>query len=285
MILGRDEVVRRIRSAGLHRVEQTIEGLVLDSIRISTEPSSGEPLGVSKLGGTPDLPVGEEWPAHQGSPLAFIGQFRMDETTRYDTEKLLPRAGMMWFFYDAKEQPWGDSAERGGWRAIYRDVDAAALRRAEPPEALPEECRFVPCRARFSPESTLPAYESYGIQALGLDGDEVEAYTELVGGLGGDDTGRHRLLGHPDVIQNEMETQCEQASRAPYYSYFEEGRRPAKLAELAERGRQWRLLLQIDSDDAVGTQWGDIGRIYYWARADSVRELNLDDVWLVLQCY
>src|SRR6266571_4078993 len=274
MIASRDEVVRRIRGADLDRVEQAIGRLILDSIRISTEPYGAGPVGSSKLGGAPDLPVGEAWPALSGRPLAFIAQFRMDEASRYDSERLLPREGMMWFFYDANEQPWGEPAERGGWRAIYRNVNMSALEEAELPAALPEECRFVPRRAQFSPESTLRAYESYDIQALELDEDEVEAYTELVGGLGGDDTGRHRLLGHPDVIQNEMETQCEQASRAPYYMYSEEGQRPAKLAELAERARQWRLLLQIDSEDAAGMQWGDVGRLYYWGRADSLREMN-----------
>ena len=285
LIANRSKVIRRIRAAGLGRVEQAIEGLILDSIRVSTKPLDMEPLGASKMGGVPDLPAEEGWPDRAGRPLAFIAQFRMHEVVPHDPEKVVPLDGTMWFFYDAEGQPWGDSMDRGGWTVLYRGVQESALERAEPPTGLPESCRFAPRLAQFSPEATLPPFESSSVQALDLDDDEAEAYTELVGGLGGEDIGRHRLLGHPDAIQGEMEAQCEQESRAPYYSYFAGGEKAAKLAELAERARKWRLLFQVDSDENTGMQWGDSGRLYYWVRGDSLRAKSLDDVWLVLQCY
>jgi len=47
---------------------------------------------------------------------------------------------------------------------------------------------------------------------------------------------------------------------------------------------EWRLLLQIDSDERSKMMWGDVGRIYYWIRNSDLREGLWDRVWLVLQC-
>jgi uncharacterized protein YwqG len=28
----------------------------------------------------------------------------------------------------------------------------------------------------------------------------------------------------------------------------------------------WRLLLQLDTDDAAGMKWGDVGTLYFWIK-------------------
>jgi uncharacterized protein YwqG len=53
---------------------------------------------------------------------------------------------------------------------------------------------------------------------------------------------------------------------------------------LAAGAIDWVLLLQIDSDDATGMYWGDLGRIYVWIRKDDLRHGRFDAAWLVLQC-
>ena len=47
----------------------------------------------------------------------------------------------------------------------------------------------------------------------------------------------------------------------------------------------WQLLLQIDSDDSLGTMWGDAGRIYFWIREQDLKNRDFAKVLLVLQCY
>jgi uncharacterized protein YwqG len=47
---------------------------------------------------------------------------------------------------------------------------------------------------------------------------------------------------------------------------------------------EWRLLLQIDSEQDAGMLWGDVGRIYYWIRARDLAARHLDQAWLILQC-
>lgn len=279
----REEIVENIRAAGLSRVQHALEKALRGAIRITSTPApSVVEVGASRIGGMPDLPADENWPERAGKPLAFLAQFRMPDVAPYDTARLLPHSGMMYFFYDAEEQPWGSSDEGDGWKVIHREGER--LEQREPPTNLPEACRFAPRAVRLSTETTLPDNDSQFVQGLDLNEEEAEAYTELLGELGGGESGRHRFLGHPDVIQNPMEDECERESRDPYYSIFPEGQREARMAELAERAREWRLLFQLDTDDDAGMMWGDVGRLYFWIREDSLRAQRWDDVWLILQC-
>jgi uncharacterized protein YwqG len=44
------------------------------------------------------------------------------------------------------------------------------------------------------------------------------------------------------------------------------------------------LLLQIDSDDALGSVWGDLGRVYFWIRDQDLAARRFDRIWHVMQC-
>jgi uncharacterized protein YwqG len=55
-------------------------------------------------------------------------------------------------------------------------------------------------------------------------------------------------------------------------------------AALGAGAVQWRLLLQVDSDQDAGMLWGDVGRIYYWIRAQDLAARRLGQAWLILQC-
>ena len=47
----------------------------------------------------------------------------------------------------------------------------------------------------------------------------------------------------------------------------------------------WRLLLQVDSDERLGTQWGDAGSIYFLVRPDALERRAFERTWLIGQCY
>ncbi len=241
-------------------------------------------LGASRIGGIPDLPGGERWPERDGRPMAFLAQFRLEDVAAHDTEKVLPSSGTMYFFYDAKEQPWGSSGDEGGWKIVRTTAPATALERRQLPPNLSEECRFTARAVRFSAEVTVPPYEHPLVLSLQMRDDERDAYAELLGELGIEATARHRFLGYPDVIQNEMEPECERESRHPYYSIYPAGEREARMLELAERAKQWRLLFQLDTDDDAGMMWGDTGRLYFWIREDSLKAGKWGEAWLILQC-
>jgi uncharacterized protein YwqG len=92
----------------------------------------------------------------------------------------------------------------------------------------------------------------------------------------------HRLGGVPHEIQNPMEAECELVRRGedPHALPY------ARQEEVAgEAKARWRLLLQVDSDDAAGLMWGDAGMLYYWIRDDDLAARRFDRAWCVMQCY
>ena len=46
----------------------------------------------------------------------------------------------------------------------------------------------------------------------------------------------------------------------------------------------WRLLMQIDTDDDADMMWGDAGMIYFWIRDQDLRARRFDKTWMIFQC-
>jgi uncharacterized protein YwqG len=56
------------------------------------------------------------------------------------------------------------------------------------------------------------------------------------------------------------------------------------VAALESGASNWRLLLQLDTDDDLGVMWGDCGTLYYWVEEQASRSGHFSNVWLILQC-
>jgi uncharacterized protein YwqG len=56
------------------------------------------------------------------------------------------------------------------------------------------------------------------------------------------------------------------------------------VQQLRSGAADWRLLLQVDSEEHAGMVWGDAGRLYYWMRTQDLVARRFDQAWLVLQC-
>ena len=285
---ARRELRTHLEQSGLTRVVDDLEQLSMVSIRLKAAAAAEGDLkpGSSKLGGVPDLPEGTPWPECNGVPMALLAQLCLPEIVPYDTDGRLPKSGMLYFFYETKEQKWGfDPRDRGHWQVIYYDGDLARLRHTTPPNKLPAESRFRPCKLKFFNEITLPSWESEGFKRLNLSEKEWEQYVAFPGASCGEGQTIHRLLGYPEQIQDEMQLECQCASHGLYMgdaSGNNDPRRPA----LEKGASDWRLLLQIDSDeDNLGAMWGDVGRVYFWIRHQDLQKRDFGNVWLVLQCY
>jgi len=281
--LLRQEIVAAIRSAGLPD-PRLVEALILDSIRIEATAAEepGLPLGASKIGGLPDLPTGVPWPEWRNGPLSFIAQLRLEDLAPFDSAKVLPQRGILYFFYDREQGVWGfDPDDHGGWRILFHEGAASGLKRTPTPSNLPEESRYSSCALRSSQDATVPPVDAWEIRPYGLM--ENDAYWDFLDRLAPEGEPIHRVFGYPDQIQNEMRTECQLVSHGIYHGDLSWKRDP-RAADLAKGAPEWRLLLQIDSDERPGFMWGDSGRLYYWIREADLHGRNFDNAWLVLQC-
>ena len=274
----------RIALAGLDKwadklVASSQPCISLTSVRNKAHPPA---VGGSKLGGEPDLAIDTEWPERNGRPLSFLGQINLDGLPTLATESGLPRAGLLSFFYDCEEQPWGfDPEDKSGSKILYQP-EIKDLQRRSTPDDLEDEGWFLECRLDAELSYSLPS----SIQELDdLDDDATnEAFWELLGELGPDDgSARHQLLGFPLLIQNPMELECQLASNGLYCGDAS-GYNDSRAKALEEGAKDWQLLFQIDSDDKADMMWGDVGTLYFWIRSSDLKSHDFDASWLILQC-
>lgn len=275
-----------VRSAGLEAKLSALRAVRRSAIRLRTqEPGSVAP-GRSKIGGRPDLPREVAWPAHQGQPLPFLAQLALSELAPFDDEHLLPKNGWLVFFH-AGDSTWGfDPADALAWKVLHVECAPAALAPREFPDALDEDARFPECGVAISREDNLPDLDSPGGEALGIDGDEdCDAYFELLRALaGGDENELHRVLGWPDQIQGDMQLECQLVTNGLHVG-GPAGYADPRRKELEAGVGDWRLLLQIDSDERTGMMFGDAGRVYFWIKSQDLIARRFERAWSIVQCY
>jgi uncharacterized protein YwqG len=271
-----------LAAAGLGRLTPALTPLLAGSLRLKTTAADEArlALGATKLGGLPDLPAGTSWPQWNGVPLALVAQLHLDELRDDPVAQALPGAGWLHFFYDARQQAFGDKpADRGAWQVLYTPVSAANhLQRQAAPEGLPAESRFKVAAVEWAPEWTLPQRPNALDPKLAWAPGEQSKYDGLLAQhFSGRSAPRHRLLGHADEIQDDMHLQCQLLAHG-----VSDDQDP-RAAALAAGSVNWRLLLQIDSDASAGLVWGNAGMLYFWIEADALRSRRFENVWMALQ--
>lgn len=254
------------------------------------------PAGKTKLGGMPDLPHDIDWPvrppyaditeataknwpeAFEPRPLEFLAQINLADVNRSGTDLPLPETGVLLFFYDSAVKPWGSKPSDGiGTRVIFAGEDL--IRNHEPAKSSParplvlERHESLPC---FDSVEDI-ANDRLGLSREALRGELYGCDEDLFAYSG------HGLGGWPDVIQREMELECQLASNGLEYGTRESHEDPRK-SDLEAGAHEWRLLLQLESDERQGWMWGDDGRLYFWCRALDIAARRFDRVWTILQC-
>jgi uncharacterized protein YwqG len=268
-------------AAGLGRIAPALEALAAPSLRLKTRAADDQQLalGVTKLGGLPDLPAGTAWPNMNGVPLGFVAQIHLDELRAYPVAQALPVNGWLYFFYDGRQQAFGDKpGDRGAWQVLYHPAGALALARQAAPPSLPNESRYKPCAVAYAAEVTLPQRPLVFMPKLDWTADEQHRYEDFIDARVADrGAPRHRLLGHADEIQDDMHLQSQLLSHG-----IQDDQDP-RAAALAAGALNWQLLLQVDSDDSAAMQWGSAGRLYFWIERDALQAQRFDKVWMVMQ--
>ena len=250
----------------------------------------------SKIGGSPAVPAGFEWPCYTGvtysepepktRPLSFLAQINLKEIAGLDEAHLLPERGVLSFFYELDSMTWGFLPSDRGSARVYYFPDESALQCVDAPPELKDINRLPELAVEFRQRTSLPSYMDY-------HGDEdMGAYDACRERLGAskDDWGEDaKLLGYPDVIQDSMESECEALSRGyPQGSPADYAKIPEEeKKDILEKSKDWTLLFQLStvSDGDFKLMFGDCGNIYFWIRKSDLADCRFEDCWLILQCY
>jgi len=260
--------------------------------------------GTSKLGGWPDLPADRPWPvrpaytgmlarwvwaeANEAVPLAFLAQINLADVARAGCDLPLPEAGLLLFFYDAETQPWGfDPLDAPGTQVLYVAPGTATHRRPHP-EGAPCPVRIVDCVPREWLPDPFWVHDRITEEQPGYTWDMF--YEELQK-LDREDDARIMCRGHafggwPDPVQGAMELECEMTTKGLFAGTPQAYAAPEVAALRAAGGEaQWRLLLQLESDEpGLDWLWGDSGRLYFWCREEDIAARRFDRGWTILQC-
>ena len=315
--MTKEELSALIREVGLGHIEDKLMQAAWPSLRLHLHPAdeSAIPIGGTKFGGAPDLPPGFEWPVWQGYPESdrpqyppgefkyedgaqgFLAQFRLEDLAAYDLGGALPASGMLYFFCATWKAAIGyDEEDHDCWKVFYYNGDLSKLTRRLPPSpglsrdglvyGATEGALLTCCRIEFQPEILLPDWngpEAYELLGLNVEepgifmGKEMQLYAGLFEQwdnrdprkFSDVDTPIHRLLGYPQIVQ---------------YGRIVDG--------VFLGCDQWRLLLQLDTEDMTSARWPDFvsvhwqggGRGYFYIPAQALAERNFDAVWVDMQC-
>ena len=288
-------------------IKEALRAMARSAVRLSMR---GGERAAGRFGGAPDVPPDFAWPYFETAtfgddtvkprPLCFLAQFDCAVLSAFDPEQLLPRAGMLSFFYEMGSQRWGYDPGDAGCARVYWFPESAALAPAAFPEDLGEDYRFpvFPFFAQGAVE--YPAYEDFSLTVPeARDGSGAwrrlwDAYDKAAAELnGGEMRPSHKVLGWPDIIQNNMTMECELTSQG----FFMGGKWddiPEKARQDAEQTslEEWRLLFQLDSfsrdsfdGDSFALDFGDSGSVYFYIRKGDLAARRFDRVWLVSQCF
>lgn len=237
--------------------------------------------GRSRIGGLPDLDARFSWPVWNGRSLSFLAQIDLVELRAAQGPEWLPDHGMLFFFYDPEEGGWGFSPDDRGSFAVMYDAGPEPVESRAPAGSAPEPFPAQP--VAMHPRQSLPTPERLEIDTIDVADADLDAINALLAASEGDPP-LHQIGGWPHPIQNDdMELECQLASNGVDCG-GPEGRASEKARDLAPGASEWRLLLQLDSDDDSDMMWGDAGILYFWVREHDSRTGDFSKAWMILQC-
>ena len=189
-----------------------------------------------------------------GSPadpngLTLLAQIELADLQRALRFDWLPADGALLFFYDVENQPWGsEPQDRGGFDVqwIAQPRPCGALKKID---------------IAFERIQTLPSLGSSALAELNLNVAEYRMYSDLEMEFDSGEQPQHRIGGWPQLFEGDMD---------------------GGLTPVPASGDAWRLLLQLDSDDALQWQWVDRGRLYFWVLESDARRGDFSKSWCFL---
>ena len=260
---------------GLKKIFSKVKDLSRPTVDIDLRKQRGiaSEISRSRIGGSPAMRSSDEWPVdYNGTPQLFVGQINLEEASKYDETNMLPKKGLLLFFYSQDLEFYGSVAENSKQFKVifYENIDDLELRDSP---ADVDVCD-VQYGMSFSKIDTFPSWQSTEIEALEMDEEEVDNYSDCTRNY------NHQMLGYACELQNLMEWECALALAG--YSPDSARSEDKEVRDALAKEKDWVLLCQfLASKDAM--PWGDEGELYFWITKQDLASKNFDSVWCVMQ--
>ena len=133
-------------------MKKVLEAMQRRMIRLQIGADGPVIWGRTRFGGQPDVPADFQWPTYvtdtaydetvKPRPLAFLAQIDCGALACMDPEGLLPRRGLLSFFYEMDSARWGYVPADAGSARVYWFEAGQPLHPAAFPAELEEEFRL-----------------------------------------------------------------------------------------------------------------------------------------------
>lgn len=262
---------------------------VRQGIRLSKkEMESYNEIGVSRIGGDPDLPATVKWPVNSDDiPMTFLAQLQLIELVPHDVSALLPAKGMLYFFVGVDEPAYGIEH-----KVIYLSEDnLQEAKRYHSPEVTALEDKFLGFRVSARPTMEPPNYGYVDYDIVEDDEHDYEQYEELCFELNDENSADLAVMfGYPSTQHGDCEYEAALHLLTGHkYNYSAE----TALEQItdhfqgdSDRAKQevedTVLLLALDSDQDVGFCWWDAGELQFFIRKEDLLAGNFANTYCSL---
>ncbi|HDX9577208.1 TPA: DUF1963 domain-containing protein [Bacillus pseudomycoides] len=242
----------------LNHIKDELLMAAFDCIKVVPTQEEILPIGISKMGGSPDLPAELAHPTYKGHHLHFVAQFNLAEMKVVGIKNDLPEKGMLYFFYFADDkhedfyEVYGNSNIKESWRILYYEGTTEELQKTHQMKG-----QYSQCRITFEKVQKLP-------ELFIENEDDSDRFLQLLEELIPDHYENHQIFGTPFSVQTEV---------------FEEAQEFMNVHH-----SEMTLLFQVDSDEQhLNMMWGDMGMLYFCIASEDIKQCRFENACCILQ--
>ncbi|MEM9776718.1 MAG: GNAT family N-acetyltransferase [Chloroflexota bacterium] len=243
------------------------------------------PVGASKFGGDPDVPLGFEWPYWQNSFLSLLLQVNLSELQALFPTTDLPKTGLLSIFFEHNNDAvFMNPDDQESFQVYYFDK-TDSLRRTNSPETPKFQFSYPPCKVEFKISRSFPSPISKVLHNVGMSDWEIDSsYSDLYYGHLELSNPKHQIFGHPFIHQDDdfgikSQLLSNRISLKNNFVFTDES-----MSNKRKGAEDWILFFQIDTDTNTQMHWGiSEGTLYFVIRKEQLEMHNFTEICLLRQ--